>query len=497
MADDTMAAPVRPAPPVADPVRPLSRLGRILRTTAVKLSLVYLVVFSVVTVALVAYITQSTSAILTTELRQAVDSEVAELRHQDEIGGIQRVATLLDARSRQPGAGLYLVTDPAGQPLLGNISDLPAGLVGLADDAVRTVPYRRLNQRMDSETRHVAIVHVFTLESGFRVLVGRDVGEREKFRGLIWEAMRAVIGVTVVLGLATWWFVSRSVLKRIDQIAITSNRIAAGDLSGRLSVAGSNDEFDRLAVSLNHMFDRIGDLMQGLKDVSDNIAHDLKTPLTRLRNRAEEALGAGTGPEEMRAALDGVISDCDGLIQTFDALLTIARMDAGNRTVTMMAVSPGEIAREILELYEPVAEDADVAIDVVDDGALALANRELIAQAIANLVDNALKYGRADQGPSRIRIRSEAMGSEVVLSVADNGPGIAEADRARVLDRFVRLESSRHSPGSGLGLSLVAAIARQHGRTIELGDAQPGLMVTLRLPQAGPPGGGETGQATR
>jgi methyl-accepting chemotaxis protein len=325
-----------------------SAIGRILRTTAVKLSFVYLVVFSLVTVALIAYIAHSTNTILTTELRASVDAEVSDLQDQYARGGVLRVVRILDNRSRQPGAGLYLMTDTAGQPLLGNISDLPPGVVTRSSDAVATVPYTRLNQSVQGtapDTKsHVALVRVFQLDNGFRVLVGRDVSEREKFSGLMWEAMRAVFVVTVLLGLVTWWFVSRSVLKRIEQVAVTSNKIVAGDLTGRLLVTGSNDEFDRLAIGLNHMLDRISELMHGLKEVSDNIAHDLKTPLTRLRNRAEEALSEadlGTAtPERSRAALEGVIDDCDGLIRTFDALLTIAQVEAGNRAIEMVELEP-------------------------------------------------------------------------------------------------------------------------------------------------------------
>ena len=311
--------------------------------------------------------------------------------------------------------------------------------------------------------------------------------------------MRAVFLVTVLLGLGTWWFVSRSVLKRIEQVAVTSNKIVAGDLSGRLLVTGSNDEFDRLAIGLNHMLDRISELMHGLKEVSDNIAHDLKTPLTRLRNRAEEALSDVDVGTPAHAALEGVIEDCDGLIRTFDALLTIARVEAGNRAIDLIALDPADVAREVLELYEPTAEEAGVSVTIEDhlgprepDPAArpdsstrkVLANRELLAQGLANLLDNALKYGRAVEGPSRLRIELQPAGGDVVVSVIDNGVGIPLEDRDRVLTRFVRLEASRNSPGSGLGLSLVAAIARQHGTVLTLADADPGLKVSLSLKHA-------------
>ncbi|MDR3373144.1 MAG: ATP-binding protein [Ancalomicrobiaceae bacterium] len=459
-------------------------LGRILRTTAVKLSLIYLAVFSLVTIALVTYLLSSINAILTRELSDAVDSEVRELLNQYEVGGVLRVVTLVDNRSRQPGAGLYLITDPSGTPLVGNISDLPEGVVGQAAAAVRLVPYRRLSGESEAANHHVALVRVFSLDNGFKVLVGRDVGEREKFRDLVGAALRAVLVVTVLLGLVTWWFVSRSVLKRIDQVTHTANRIVAGDLSGRLPLTGSNDEFDRLAVGLNHMFDRLTELMRGLKEVSDNIAHDLKTPLTRLRNRAEEALGQTADPERMRLALEGVIEDCDSLIRTFDALLTIARVEAGNQAIVLVPVDLSDIVGEVSELYEPLAEEEGVELTTSVAGEKALANRELLAQAVANLLDNALKYGRPAEGRAKILVSVTREAGAVLLSVADNGPGIPEADRARVLARFVRLEQSRNSPGSGLGLALVAAIARQHGAALMLSDAGPGLKATIELQPA-------------
>lgn len=474
--------------------RAIAEAGRIFRTTAVKLALVYLVVFSIVSVALVLYIARSTTSILTSELRNSVDQEVADLQDQYSRGGILRVVRVLDARSRQPGASLYLMTDTAGQALLGNISDLPPGVISQAQDATRTVPYRRLNQLQSDRTNHLALVRVITLDSGFRVLVGRDISEREKFTGLMWDAMRAVLVVTVFLGLVTWWFVSRSVLKRIEHVAVTTNQIVAGDLSSRLIVTGSNDEFDRLSIGLNHMLDRISELMRGLKEVSDNIAHDLKTPLTRLRNRAEEALMRVDDGGAARAALEGVIEDCDGLIRTFDALLTIARVEAGHRTVEMGPVDVAAIAVELAELYEPTAEECGATLSVDNklwpfmDGAgpvLVIANRELLAQVLANLLDNALKYGKPLDGEAHVRLELVARGRDVQIAVVDNGPGIPAHDRERVLNRFVRLEASRNSPGSGLGLSLVAAIVRQLGSALVLADAAPGLRISFTLPQPG------------
>jgi len=288
----------------------------------------------------------------------------------------------------------------------------------------------------------------------------------------------------IALALLSWFFVSRRVLQRIDSVAETSRRIVAGDLSGRLEVTGTGDEFDRLADSLNTMLERIEHLLYGLKDVSDNIAHDLKTPLTRLRNRVEAVLSGPVDIEAYRTTLEATIEESDRLIQTFNALLMIARVEAGSPDGAMSEVEVGAIVRDVAELYEPMVEEdgAELTVSVPEPITLK-ASRELLGQALANLIDNALKYALPDGGrPLQIAVSATGAGNYLALRVADNGVGVPETDRERVLQRFVRLEESRSQSGSGLGLSLVAAVARLHDGTIELGDNQPGLVVTVRLP---------------
>jgi signal transduction histidine kinase len=265
----------------------------------------------------------------------------------------------------------------------------------------------------------------------------------------------------------------------------TTRAIMEGDLAGRLALTGSNDEFDRLAENLNTMLDRIGDLMEGIRQVSNNIAHDLRTPLTRLRNNAEEALRVGRTVEDGRNALVDVIAEADGLIKIFNALLMIARAEAGQLRDGMTNLNASEIVSEIVELYEPVAEDQGLTIKTAIAAPLPLyGSRELIGQAVANLIDNALKYGA---GSTEIRVRASRNDVNIVIEIADRGKGIPEGDRARVTERFVRLETSRSQPGSGLGLSLVAAIARLHRGSLELADNHPGLIARLILPAEGEP----------
>jgi signal transduction histidine kinase len=263
-----------------------------------------------------------------------------------------------------------------------------------------------------------------------------------------------------------------------------------GDLHERLPVAGTGDELDRLAVNLNAMLERIEALMHGLKEVSDNIAHDLKTPLTRLRNRSEDALRAAENVSQYRAALESTIEESDGLIRTFNALLMIARAESGQAVGDMIEFDAAEVVRDIGDLYEPLADEKGVTLKVDPAAAAPVrGNRELISQALANLVDNAIKYGasgaaRPHGQPPEIALGTIDKGDRILLTVADSGPGIPAPDRARVLERFVRLEQSRCEPGSGLGLSLAAAVARLHGGELTLDDNRPGLRVVISLPRA-------------
>ena len=266
----------------------------------------------------------------------------------------------------------------------------------------------------------------------------------------------------------------------------SAHAIMAGDLTRRLPVSGSGDELDRLAIGLNAMLGRISDLMAGLREVSDNIAHDLRTPLTRLRNHAEEALRLERDAPAYRAALERTIEESDGLIRIFDALLQIARAEAGTDRAGMTPFDVADVVGGLAELYEPVAEEKGFELHVdAAPGTMVTGNRELIGQAVANLIDNALKYGAPPAGSTmqpRVDVATRREGGEVVIEVADHGEGIPETDRRRVFDRFVRLEGARSRPGSGLGLSLAAAAARLHGGSVRLTDNGPGLKVEILLP---------------
>ncbi|ADZ71323.1 sensor histidine kinase [Polymorphum gilvum] len=478
----------------------MTPLSRLIRTTAFKLSVLYLAVFTALSGFLLVYISRNINALMADQVVQTVDAEIDGLADQYARGGVRALVAAIDSRSRRPDASLYLFVDFAGNAIAGNISRLPTTVLEEADGGVRRVKYarREADGEPAGESEREAIVRTFELPGGFRLLVGRDLGEQLRFRDILSGALRLWLGVVVAMAVVTWLFVSRRVLKRIDAMAATSRRIMEGNLSERLPLAGNGDEFDRLAVSLNGMLERIELLMHGLRDVTDNIAHDLKTPLTRLRTRVEAALREARGEADYREALEATIEESEGLIRIFDALLRIARVEAMSPEEDMAPVDVGAIAREMAELYAPLAEEGGGALTVeADDSCLALGNRDLIAQALVNLIENALKYGLpADGQPPAITVKLRRDRERIRLSVEDNGPGIGAQDRDRVLDRFVRLEASRSEPGYGLGLSLVRAIARLHGGTLVLEDAGPGLAARIDL-MAAPADrlGGETGNA--
>jgi signal transduction histidine kinase len=468
----------------------VTALGKLVRTTAFKLTLVYLVVFALFAVSLLAYFAWNTRRLVNEQITATVDVEIVGLAEQFNAGGIRRLVLIVDTRARRPGSSLYLVTTSAGEGLAGNVGSLPSGL--LERSGWTETEYRRLEETDVSS--HHALVRIIQLPGGFRLLVGRDLDERERLYDVVISAGRWSAAIVVVLGLAGGFFVARRVLNRVDAMTATTRKIMGGDLAGRLPVTGSDDELDRLAVNLNAMLERIEALMHGLKEVSDNIAHDLKTPLTRLRNRCEEALRTAKSDDEFRDALESTIEESDDLIKTFNALLMIARAESGQARDNMSEFDAAEVARGVGELYEPLAEEKGIALTVDAPSAVPVrGNRELVSQALANLIDNAIKYAddkdRSAESSS-IAIGAAAEGDLVLLTVSDRGPGIPEQMRERVVERFVRLEQSRSVPGSGLGLSLASAVAHLHGGTLRLEDNRPGLRASIALPCGGPQGAG-------
>ncbi len=470
----------------------MTAFGKLIRTTAFRLTLVYLFLFALFAASLLGYFAWNTRRLITEQITTTVNAETSEIADVFERRGLYYLVRTIENRALRPGANLYLVTStPTGRAVAGNVGSLAPGV--MASTGWSETAYRRLDDQDTGD--HRALVRVSELSGGFRLLVGRDLEERRRLFGIVAKAAQWSLLVVVVLGLGGGVFVARRVLRRIDAMTGTTRRIMAGDLGGRLPVGRSGDELDRLAENLNAMLERIEALMMGLKEVSDNIAHDLKTPLTRLRNRAEEALASAGSEAEYRNALERTIEESDGLIRTFNALLMIARAESGQARGNMDDFDAADVANGIHELYEPLAEDDGMTLHVKTAPAPLHGNRELISQALANLVENAIKYGKpvpvaqplsadaaSDFGGREILIEARREGDQVLLSVTDRGPGIPPADRRHAVERFVRLEASRTQSGSGLGLSLASAVATLHGGELRLGDAHPGLTATLAIP---------------
>jgi signal transduction histidine kinase len=456
-------------------------LPNLLKTSAFRWIAAYLVLFLLAIAGVVGYIFWLTGEQLGREIAGTISAEVAGLREQFEAGGIADLEQAVRARSSAPGNSLYVLVDSTGRRIAGNLSGLPRDL--LSQSSGGPFVYSR-DTDLGQETRH-AVGVAMAVPGGFALAVGRDVEQQQAFARAARRAFLWGTAVVALAGLIGGLIASRALLRRVDTVTAASRSIMAEDLSRRLPVSGAGDEFDRLSEGLNAMLARIERLMTGLREVSDNIAHDLKTPLTRLRNRAETAL-ANPGSGDQRRALEQTIEEADNLIRTFNALLAIARLEAGEGSLGFTTLHLADVVREAAELHEPAAEEAGFHLGLdIEAEPVIRGDRQLIGQTIGNLIDNALKYGKPYGGerPS-IAVRLEADGTEARLIVADRGPGIPEADRERALDRFVRLEASRTAPGSGLGLSLVAAVARLHGGAIRVEDNRPGLRLVVALPLA-------------
>ncbi len=456
------------------------RPTRLLRTTAFRLALIYLALFSTSALVLLGVIGWTTAGFMERQTAEVIQAEIQGLAERYRTGGLNGLRREVAQRSAaQPDrAGVYLLTDTFLQPVAGNIPDWPQ---------VRSSPDGWLRFTIPAGAkgpeRRRALGKGFHVGPGFRLLVGRDIEDQLRLQALIVQAIGWGVALTLLLGLAGGYLMSRQLLRRVDAINRTTRGIMDGDLSRRIELAGSRDEFDQLAANLNAMLERIERLLEGMRQVTDNVAHDLRTPLNRIRSRIEVALLSDHDPENARELLQATLRDAEELIGTFNALLDIAKAEAGAPETGMAPVDLAAVTRDVVELYQPLAEDKglSLAVEAERGPLLVRANRHLIAQAIANLVDNAVKY-TPPGGSVRVEARRGREGP--TLLVADTGPGIPEEQRERVLERFVRLDRNRSTPGNGLGLSLVRAVARLHGAALRLEDNTPGLRVTLTFARA-------------
>ncbi len=467
---------------------------RLLRTTTFRFTLIYVAVFAVAVAILGAFFYRYTFGIAAEQTDAILDQEIEVLADVFSTEGAGVLRRVVRERAAWRDDGLYmLIGAPSGAVLSGNLSALPPEALS-AGEGFFNFTFER--PRLDAAGREVGIdtreargkIRRFKAapdaETSFLVFVARDISTREALRKRSQSEMTRIGAATIGLGIVIGLLFSRTLLRRVDSVNRTARAIRDGDLSKRITLTGVSDEIENLAINLNAMLDQIERLMTGMREVSDNIAHDLRSPLNRIRGRLNDALKSG--PEEKEQALRSTLADAEDMITTFNALLSIARIESGESAGQMEAVDLVAIAQEMVELYEPAAQDAGFVLQLKTAPAPPVrGSRALISQGLANLLDNALKYAT---GGATIRI-DVRKGSEnrVLLSVLDDGPGVPEADRESILKRFVRLEQSRSTPGSGLGLSLVSAIARAHRGSISLGDSaanaeRRGLKVTMAFP---------------
>lgn len=457
-------------------------LDKLLSTTTFRLALVYLALFLASASALLAYLYWNTAGFLARQTETTILAETSALVSQYDEGGRAALVHGVITKARDPRQNLYLLEDQNGEALGGNLTNWP--LMASDTDGWLSFVYPRRTVEGEVEI-HEAIAVMTRLPEGMSLLVGQDIEERRQLEAQITNALGWAVGAMIVLGILGGAIISRNLVARIDDINRTAKDIMGGELSRRIPVTGAGDEIDQLAENLNDMLDQIERLMLGMRQVTDNIAHDLRSPLNRLRNRLEVTLMKPATQEEYAQALEKSIHEADELLGTFNALLLIARAEAGAARDGMDWVDLSALAQDAAELYEPVAEEAGLRLDLaIEPGIEYHGHRELLAQAIANLLDNAIKHAAhpagIGEGVIRLAVQSRgARGAEV--SVSDHGPGIAPDDRERVLGRFVRLEQSRNTPGSGLGLSLVSAVTRLHGGALRLEDNEPGLRVIIGL----------------
>src|SRR6201996_4422757 len=451
---------------------------RLFQTQAFRIVLVYALLFALSMTALLFFTYWNTRRTLDAQTDQIIEAEITGLNEQYQHFGLPGLVETVRSRSLHQGQALYLVADGLHHIVAGNLEFWPQVSPTAPTAMVEFDDARLVNGKL--ETRR-ARGRVFPLPADFMLLVAQDVHDRYLTERMFTTTLPWTVLLILVLGIMGGALLSRTMLRRLDTINRTSGDIIKGDLTRRVPLNGSGDEFDVLAENLNRMLDRIERLMKGLREVTDSVAHDLRTPLNRLRNRLEESVARLNASGAQSSEIERAIAETDQLIGTFNALLLIAETDAGTTRAAMSPLDLGGVAADVVELYEPFADEKKVSLALVPGNPVAIeGNRSLIAQALANLVDNAIKYTPVG---GKVRIRIAISPERGGLSVADSGPGIPLADRPRVTERFVRLEASRSSPGTGLGLSLVAAVAHYHGAELVLDDNQPtGLKGTLRFP---------------
>jgi signal transduction histidine kinase len=451
--------------------RPRTRV-RLLHSSTFQLSLIYLAFFGTSVLILLSFIYWSNARFVESQADAVIEADLAALTDIGLRDGLPALVDDLRRRlSRKPtGDAIYLVVDADGTLLAGNLEFWP-------DKEVDARGWVDFDLASIGDKPHRARCRQAKLRDGHRLLVGRDMQDLDALRSSTVRTLWWGLAMTVVVGLIGGTVLSRNLLRRIESINQTSREIMAGDLSRRIPTHETGDDFDQLADNLNRMLAQIDSLMESVRRVSDNIAHDLRTPLARLRNKLELARGEALASGRSAESIELAIVETDDLLATFAALLRIARIEAVAQQEAFEDIRLEDLVRDVAELYEPLAEERGQRFELrLDPGGSVRGDRDLLSQALANLLDNAIKYG--PRGGSVAIALERALG-ETRIAVEDSGPGIAPEFREKVFQRFFRLESGRTSPGNGLGLALVSAVAALHGARVELGDNRPGLRACL------------------
>lgn len=457
---------------------------RLLRTATFRTALVYIWLFGASVLIILGMIYYTTAGFLDQQTSETIAVELDGLHDQYRRQGLPGLVEVVGRRARAPRTNaLYLIVDPFGKPVAGNLSNWPQAAPGPDGWVEFTLTDAGPDGQGEAAGSYPARARAFMLAGGYRLLVGRDLREREAFQERVVFSLTWALVLTVGLGTLGGVLISRDFMRRIDAINRTTLRIMTGELHQRIAVPAGGDELDQLARNLNAMLDRIERLMDERRHVAEGIAHDLRTPLARLRSRMELALMERMDLEGARSALQDAVAEADRLLATFQALLSIAEAEAGHQQADFAEVDLAAVVQETIELYEPVAEEKGQRLETGIGEARIRGHGNLLAQAVANLLDNAIKYA-PEGGRISVGLGTDAAG-HVELAVADDGPGIPPEDRERVLRRFVRLEGSRSSPGNGLGLAMVDAVARLHKASLVLEDGHPGLKVVLRFDAKG------------
>jgi signal transduction histidine kinase len=447
---------------------------RLLRSAGVRFAVVYALLLSISAAALALFLWWATAGLLERQSEAAIQADAQNLSERFSAGRLPALVLTIEDRLTQnvDDDAIYLLSDPTDRRIAGNLDHWPAAV--LQSGPWYELPIERAG------VRSLALVQSYDLPGGFRLLIGRDIQLRAHLRSLLTDALLWAMLVVIVMA-SIGALVVRSLFRRtLSNVSATATAIAAGDFAQRVRLSGRGDEFDQLAETINDMLDRIGRLMEGVREVSNSIAHDLRTPITRARARLEDAALHVDDVGDLRGVVERAIADLDGIVAVFQALLRIAEIEAGSRRSAFARIDVALILGGVAELYGVVAEEKGIALSLDVPGSLpAYGDRELIQQAVANLVDNAVKF--SPRGGA-VRLSASATVSGVDIVVADQGPGIPLADRARAADRFFRGEIARNTPGSGLGLALVQAVAHLHGGSLNLSDAVPGLVAIMSLP---------------